>query len=423
LGKIADSLGKCAQERKDSRFPELTQADLDVLLAFNRKTGHLLNFDSESGQMGNHSMEVLRNRGILQRLLDNKLIYPGGKLTPRGLEICELKQNAVPDQKPPVISGEHLGGKPAAQTRTADALARSQEDVPTVTQPAEPLPIKQPEKAEKSYPQEMVQPMQGLPLKPSQESLDKPVKAYETRSNVRAAKFNENAIDNNLISLTDPQSYESEQFKSLRTNLLFPVSGTPPKSILVTSSMPGDGKSFVSCNLAISIALNINKHVLLIDCDLRKPDVHRMFGFGEIPGLTEYLRDQRMLESILVRTGVDKLTLLPGGSVPPNPSELMSTERMSGMIEEVKHRYHDRLIVVDSPPPGLATETAFLARHVDGIIVVVKHAKTPRDEVEELMEKMGTEKILGVVINHLDLQTSGRYGYKKYGSYGKRYER
>jgi protein-tyrosine kinase len=91
---------------------------------------------------------------------------------------------------------------------------------------------------------------------------------------------------------------------------------------------------------------------------------------------------------------------------------------MSEMLEEVKHRYRDRLIIIDSPPPGLAAETSFLARQVDGILLVVKYGKTARDDVEDLVETVGSEKILGVVINYLDMPMSRRYGYGKYGKYG-----
>jgi capsular exopolysaccharide synthesis family protein len=165
--------------------------------------------------------------------------------------------------------------------------------------------------------------------------------------------------------------------------------------------------------------MNINKHVLLIDCDLRKPDLHHVFGFGDVPGLSDHLAERRSLDSLLLKTTVEKLTLLPGGPIPPNPSELASSERMSAMLEEVKHRYQDRLIVIDSPPPGLAAETSFLARQVDGILLVVKYGKTPKEDVEDLMVTVGSDKILGVVINYLDMPMSRRYGYGKYGKYGR----
>ena len=116
---------------------------------------------------------------------------------------------------------------------------------------------------------------------------------------------------------------------------------------------------------------------------------------------------------------VEKLSLLPGGPIPTNPSELMSSDQMSEMLEEVKYRYSDRLIVIDSPPPGLAAETSFLARQVDGIVLVVEYGKTPRENVEELMDTLGSEKILGTVINYLDFHVTKRYGYGKYGRYGR----
>ncbi len=206
----------------------------------------------------------------------------------------------------------------------------------------------------------------------------------------------------------------------LRNNILFPVAGLTPRSILVTSALPGEGKSFVSANLAVSIAMNVNKHVLLMDCDLRKPDLHRVFGFGDGAGFERLPRRAApSLDSLLLKTSVEKLTLLPGGPMTPNPSELASSERMSAMLEEVKQRYQDRLIVIDSPPPGLAAETSFLARQVDGILLVVKYGKTPREDVEELKDTLGSEKILGVVINYLDMPVSKRYGYGKYGKYGR----
>jgi exopolysaccharide/PEP-CTERM locus tyrosine autokinase len=245
-------------------------------------------------------------------------------------------------------------------------------------------------------------------------------KVEENRSPllVPGVSINDQRLHKNLVSLVNPNSCEAEQFKILRNTLLFPVSGVAPQSILVTSALQDEGKSFVAANLAVSLAMNINKHVLLIDADLRKPDLRRVFGFCDGPGLSDYLGARRSLDSLLVKTTVEKLTLLPGGPVPPNPSELASSEQMSAMLEEVKHRYQDRLIIIDSPPPGLAAETSFLARQVDGILLVVKYGKTPKEDVEDLMEIVGSDKILGVVINYLDMPMSRRYGYGKYGRYG-----
>ena len=209
-------------------------------------------------------------------------------------------------------------------------------------------------------------------------------------------------------------SVEAEQFKILRTGLLYPTSGTPPRSILVTSVAQGDGKSFVSANLAVSMALSLNRHVLLIDCDLRKPSIHTMFGFGDVPGLTEYIVNGMALPSLLLRTKVERLTILPAGTPPQNPSELLSSKPMASLIQEVTRRYDDRLIILDSPPPTLTAEPAVLARQVDGILFVVRCGKTRMSDLKKVVEKMGKEKLLGSVVNHYEQSIVDYYGFRKY---------
>lgn len=230
--------------------------------------------------------------------------------------------------------------------------------------------------------------------------------------------YKKSQVDPTLVTLLKPQSFESEQFKMLRTNLLFPVSGKPPRTILVSSAVPGEGKSFVSANLAISIAQNIDEHVLLMDCDIRKPCLHQRFGFDDVPGLSEYLSQGKPLSSLILKTYLNKLSLLPAGRPPHNPAELLSSEPMTELVSEVKERYTDRYIIIDSPPPKYTSETSALARHVDGIVIVVSAGKTPRGLVEELVASIGKEKILGVVMNRFDYRGSRYYGYGKFGKYG-----
>ena len=228
-------------------------------------------------------------------------------------------------------------------------------------------------------------------------------------------------IDEDMIALIKPQSFEAEQFKILRTKLLFPTSGNPARSIMVTSAVPGEGKSFVAANLAISIAHSIQEHVLIIDSDMRMPSIHRQFGFDNVPGLSEYLANGTPLNTLLLKTKVDKLSILPAGKPPHNPSELLSSQRMSKLLEEVRERYSDRYIIIDSPPPKLTAEANAIARQVDGILLVVKYGSTPRDMVTDLIELLGKEKILGVVFNRVDMRSSNYFAYKRYAKYGKYY--
>ena len=230
----------------------------------------------------------------------------------------------------------------------------------------------------------------------------------------------EGMLDSTLITYHDPNSVEAEIFKILRTNILFPKKGVPPRSIMVTSAIPGDGKSFVAANLSISIAQGIEEHVLLMDCDMRRPSIHRRFGIGDrVPGLSNYLVTKQKLSSLLKKTIVDKLTILPGGPQPPNPSELLSSQTMKDLLKETKERYKDRYIVVDSPPPQLTAETTALANYIDGIIVVVKYGSTPKDRVTELIERIGRDKVIGVVMNSYRVPTTERYGFGKYKKYQK----
>ena len=220
-------------------------------------------------------------------------------------------------------------------------------------------------------------------------------------------------LDSHLVAYHNPQSVEAELFKVLRTNLLFPSEGKPPKSIMITSAIPGDGKSLVSANLAVSIARGVEEHVLLVDADIRNPSINRYFGLGRPEGLSEYLKSGKDVSTHFIKTVVEKLTILPAGTPPDNPAELLTTQKMKALLNEVAQRYEDRYIVIDSAPPSVAPETAAIANYVDGIIIVVKAGKTPRTAVSEVIEHFGKDKILGLVLNQSDQSIKKYYGYGK----------
>jgi protein-tyrosine kinase len=216
-----------------------------------------------------------------------------------------------------------------------------------------------------------------------------------------------------LVTFHDPQSVEAELFKILRTNLLFPSTGQPPKSILVTSAMPSEGKSFIAANLAISIAQGVDEHVLLIDADVRRPSVHQFFGLGQTGGLCDYLRTGTDVSKHFIKTPIEKLTILPAGSPTTNPAELLTTQKMKALLGEVSRRYEDRFIIIDSAPSSLAAETSAMTNYVDGFIVVVRAGKTPRKAITEVIEQLGKEKVLGIILNHSEQSIKKYYGYGK----------
>lgn len=233
--------------------------------------------------------------------------------------------------------------------------------------------------------------------------------------------YSRNRIDKNLITVLRRDSFETEMFKVLRGKITHPVDGDAPKSILITSAVSGEGKSFVAANLAVTIAEFINEHVLLMDCDLRDPCIHKRFGFPQVFGLNEYLKDGRPLSSLLLKTMVKKLSILPGGKPPHNPSEILASPKMTDLIGELKSRYADRRLIIDAPPPNVAPETIALSKQVDAILVVVRHQHTPVSLVREAIDSFQKGKILGLVINHFDGGLSRHYGYGRYKQYKKYY--
>ncbi len=262
---------------------------------------------------------------------------------------------------------------------------------------------------QKISPEQKIEPTKNLKQKKGVEFVSKDIATRPVISG--------DGMDSNLVVFHRPQSMEAEFFKILKTNILFPSKGSPPRSILVTSAVPGEGKSFVTANLAISIAQGIEEHVLLIDCDMRRPTIHSKFGIPGIIGLNEHLTKGVPLSALLVKTAVEKLSILPVGGLPNNPTELLSSVHMKKLLDEVKQRYSDRFILIDSPPPQLTAETSALAKRVDGVILVIKAEKTPRKLVNELIEQVGKEKIIGVVLNWYDIPFTKYYGYGKYNKY------
>lgn len=428
LTKYSDTAHRAGQDQPPRRVA-LNQSDLEALINYDRETGHLVRYDRDTGQVDMSGIEALRNQGSIQRLLENELIYAGGKLTQRGVAEVQRLHRIVQQRKAAAAPGSEPKSDPAKPLMPSVQQGEPGRELPTQAapdQPAAQTPRHEPPKAPPAPDQledEFIIAFdsheQAQTAKPPAVEKAPVVDAHPPTKSAPAFRpgLDSARVDRTLVALTNPHSIEAEQFKILRTNILYPVSGQPPRSILITSAAPGEGKSFVAANLAVSIALNINRYVLLIDADMRRPDLHRRFGLGEVPGLSNYLMDGTALPSLLQKTQVDKLTLLPAGSSPANPSELISSERMAHLLSEVSSRYSDRLIVVDAPPLSMAAESGVLASQVEAILVVVRHGKTKREEVINLLSRVEEEKLLGCFLNGVDRSTSRYYGHYNYDGY------
>ena len=230
--------------------------------------------------------------------------------------------------------------------------------------------------------------------------------------------------------LVDPRSNKTnrttEEFRRIKRPLLMHARGegattiANANSIMVTSAMPGEGKTFTSINLAMSIAMEMDKTVLLIDADVAKPDVTSRLGVEAEKGLIDVLMDDGLtLPDVLLRTDIPKLTLLPSGCRHVHSTELLASERMRQLTLELSNRYSDRIVIFDSPPLLLTSEARVLAALMGQIVLVTEESRTPQHAVKEAVDLLDANEIVGIVMNKgaksTDGDSYGGYGYYPYG--------
>lgn len=208
-----------------------------------------------------------------------------------------------------------------------------------------------------------------------------------------------------------PKAIVSENIKSLRTNLQFSAIDNNLKTVLVTSTQASEGKSFVSSNLAISFA-QTDKKVLLVDCDLRKGRVHRLFDIPNTDGLSNLLTDDlEKMDHYIHHTGIKNLDVITCGTYPPNPSELLASRKMKKLLISLRHRYD--IIIFDGAPIGGLTDSVILSNLMDGTLIVVKDGNTSKNDLaasKAELDKVGA-KIAGVVFNMVNRRSSKYYNY------------
>lgn len=220
-----------------------------------------------------------------------------------------------------------------------------------------------------------------------------------------------------IISVRNPNSPIAEAYRTLRTNIQFSSFDKAVKTIVVTSSGPGEGKSTTSANLAVVMAENGNK-TILIDCDQRKSKLHKLFFKSNEKGLSDVLVGKIQFEEAVQKTEVENLDILTTGTRPPNPAELLASKKMQNFIEMLREKYE--YVIMDTPPIIAVTDAQLLASHADGCILVVASSDVERDaaiKAKQLLQKVNAN-ILGVVINKLEIREKGYYGYYYHYYYG-----
>ncbi len=220
-----------------------------------------------------------------------------------------------------------------------------------------------------------------------------------TNTNTNTTQQEQSQSGSPLVALRDPRAPAAEAYRTLRTNIQFSSLDKPLHTLLVTSSSPDEGKSTTIANLAVTIAQS-EQRVILVDCDLRRPGLHTLFGLTNDQGLTNAILQQPGENLPLQATGVDGLRLLASGPLPARPADLLGSQRMGALVERLQTEAD--MVLFDTPPVTAVTDAAVLATHMDGVLLVFRAGNTRRDRAREarrLLEKVKAN-IIGVVLNN-----------------------
>lgn len=207
----------------------------------------------------------------------------------------------------------------------------------------------------------------------------------------------------------EPRSSYAESFRSIKTNIKYSAFGKDKKVILITSANPGEGKSTTASNLALTLSMD-NKKVILLDCDLRRPTIHKSFNISGVVGLSELIIEEKELGEVITKYS-DNLDIIPAGNIPPNPAELLASEQMQNVLDELRLMYD--YIIIDTTPLGGVADAQILTSKTDGTILVARQSKTKKDKLancKKMIEQVNG-KIIGVIINRVNQNGKDYYYY------------
>jgi capsular exopolysaccharide synthesis family protein len=228
------------------------------------------------------------------------------------------------------------------------------------------------------------------------------------RRSRRAATEDATAINKRRITLLQPDSFVAEQFRTLRARLDSLASERPLRTLAMASAMPDEGKTTAAVNLALVTAMSVGRRILLVDCDLRRPKIHQALGLRPEFGLAEVLTDQCPLDRALLKVEGTSLEVLPVRITPKNPSELLASERMRALVEELARSYDQ--VIFDTPPTLALPDAKIVSEFTDGLVLVVRADATHQEDVQAALDILDRRRVLGVVLNGADTNP-GRHGY------------
>jgi succinoglycan biosynthesis transport protein ExoP len=219
-----------------------------------------------------------------------------------------------------------------------------------------------------------------------------------------------------LVTFNYPKSTASESYRGIRTNIRFSSAESVPQVILITSAGPQEGKSITTANLAVTMAQADSK-VIILDCDMRKPQIHKIFGIAKEHGISNLLVGTSNVRGAIIHTRIPNLDVIPSGPIPPNPSELLGSTRMARLLNALRKEYAH--ILIDSPPSAAVTDAVVLSKSVDGVILVISAGHTAREIVKNSVAQFGavSSSILGAVLNGVDMSRDGYHYYQYYYYY------
>jgi non-specific protein-tyrosine kinase len=206
-----------------------------------------------------------------------------------------------------------------------------------------------------------------------------------------------------------PDAPELDFYKVLRTKIQHLTCLKGLNTVMITSPQPGEGKTVTVVNLALTFAMAYNQTVLLVDCDLRRQNIHKVLGFENDLNLIDYLVDERPLSELIVWPGIDKLTLISGDRTIDSSAELLGSPRMQNLMGELKSRYPDRYVLVDTTPLLVGADAVALTPHVDCIVMVIEEGQTSMRSVQKAVDMIPREKFIGFVINRQKMSSSKDY--------------